>query len=112
MILKVARNDAAGERLAVEAEVLEQLDHPRVVRLIGGPIRIDGRTALLLSDAGKETLATRIATEGRATIEQLEGYGRDLLEAVAHLDEQGLFHRDIKPANLAISPDPAPASRG
>ncbi len=106
LILKVARNDAAAKRLAVEAEVLGHLDHPRVVRLIGGPIRIDDRTALLLSDAGKETLATRIATEGRATIEQLEGYGRDLLEAVAHLDERGVFHRDIKPANLAISPDP------
>ncbi|MBE7325176.1 BREX system serine/threonine kinase PglW [Nocardioides sp. Y6] len=106
IILKVARNDAAAQRLTVEAEVLAQLDHPRVVRLIGGPIPLDGRHALLLSDAGKETLATRIASEGRSTIEQLEGYGRDLLEAVAHLDERGVFHRDIKPANLAISPDP------
>lgn len=106
IVLKVARNDAAGQRLAIEAEVLTQLDHARVVRLIGGPIDLDGRQALLLSDAGKETLATRISSEGRSTIEQLEGYGRDLLEAVAHLDERGVFHRDIKPANLAISPDP------
>lgn len=107
VILKVARNDAATDRLAVEAEVLGLLDHPRVVRLLDGPLDVDGRRALLLSDAGRETLAGRIAAEGRATIEQLERYGLDLLEAVAHLDERGFFHRDIKPANLAIAPDPA-----
>lgn len=105
-ILKIGRDDRAGVRLDVEAEVLAKLDHPRVVRLLEAPFDVDGRRALLLSDAGTETLAVRLATEGRATIEQLERYGRDLLEAVAHLDSRGVFHRDIKPANLGISPDP------
>lgn len=106
VILKLARSDAAAHRLEVEAEVLKQLDHPRVVQLLQGPIDVDGRAALLLSDAGDKTLADRIASEGRATLEQLERYGQDLLDAVAHLDGCGIFHRDIKPANLAIAPDP------
>lgn len=106
VILKLALSEAAGRRLQVEAEALARLDHPRVVRLIEGPIEVDGCPGLLLSDAGKDTLAGRIAKEGRATLEQLERYGLDLLEAVAHLDERGVFHRDIKPANLAIAPDP------
>jgi serine/threonine protein kinase len=105
-ILKLARDDRAGQRLDAEAEVLAKLDHPRVVRLLQGPLDVDGRRALLLSDAGTETLAARISTEGRATLEQLERYGRDLLEAIAYLDSRGVFHRDIKPANLGISPDP------
>jgi len=105
-ILKLARDDRAGQRLDAEAEVLAKLDHPRVVRLLEGPFDVDGRRALLLSDAGTETLAVRISTEGRATLEQLERYGRDLLEAVSYLDAHGVFHRDIKPANLGISPDP------
>jgi serine/threonine protein kinase len=108
IILKVARTDAAGPRLVAEAETLRVLDHPRVVRLIGeGVVEVDGRTALLMSDAGKETLAARIATEGRATLTQLEQYGSDLVEAVRYLDQQGVFHRDIKPANLGIAPDPS-----
>ena len=108
LILKVARTDAAGPRLVAEAETLRMLDHPRVVRLVGeGVVEVDGRTALLMSDAGKETLASRIATEGRATLTQLEQYGSDLIEAVRHLDQQGVFHRDIKPANLGIAPDPS-----
>jgi serine/threonine protein kinase len=105
-ILKLARDDRAGQRLDAEAEVLAKLDHPRVVRLLEEPFDVDGRRALLLSDAGTETLAARISTEGRATLEQLERYGRDLLEAIAYLDAHGVFHRDIKPANLGISPDP------
>jgi serine/threonine protein kinase len=86
--------------------VLAQLNPPRVVRLLERPISVDGRHALLLSDAGRDTLADRIAKEGRATLEQLERYGLDLLEAVAHFDARGIVRRDIKPANLAIAPDP------
>ncbi|WP_136709615.1 BREX system serine/threonine kinase PglW [Agromyces sp. H66] len=106
VILKLARDDAAAARLHVEADVLRNLDHPRVVKLIEGPITVGERTALVLSDAGAETLALKLQNEGRATIEQLERFGADLLEAVAYLDAHGVFHRDIKPANLAVAPDP------
>lgn len=106
LILKIAKDDAAAGRLLDEAAVLASLDHPRVVRLVEGPLELDGRRALLLSDAGPETLAARLAAEGRSTLEQLERYGGDLLDAVAHLDARGVFHRDIKPSNLGIAPDP------
>jgi len=105
-ILKLARDDGAAARLRIEAEALATLDHPRVVRMIEGPIDVDGRTAILMSDAGRTTLAERMQSEGRSTLEQLENYGSDLLEAVAYLDSIGVFHRDIKPANIAIGSDP------
>lgn len=111
LILKVARDERSIARLADEAAVLARLDHPRVVKLLDGPVQVQGRSALLLSDAGPETLAARLESEGRSTIEQLENYGRDLFEAIAHLDERGVFHRDIKPANLAIGPDPSTRKR-
>ncbi|MDQ0924560.1 serine/threonine protein kinase [Pseudarthrobacter sp. W1I19] len=107
VILKIARDDAAGRRLDVEAAVLKDLEHPRVVRLTE-TLFLGGRRVLLMSDAGKETLATRLAKEGQSTLEQLQRWGTDLLEAMAYLvDAQGVFHRDIKPANLGIAPDPA-----
>lgn len=107
LILKVARDERAAARIDAEAGALARLDHKRVVRLVEGPLEVGGRRAVLLEDAGTETLAGRLATEGRSTIEQLERYGADLLEAVAHLDARGIFHRDIKPANLGIRPDPS-----
>ena len=89
VILKVARDDAAGRRLDVEAEVLGGLEHPRVVRLVE-TLELGGRRVLLMSDAGKETLATRLAKEGQSTLEQLQRWGTDLLEAMAYLvDVQG-----------------------
>lgn len=106
LIIKVARNDVAGRRLDVEAEVLGGLEHPRVVRLVE-KLTLGGRNVLLMSDAGKETLATRLVKEGQSTLEQLQRWGTDLLEAMAYLvDVKGIFHRDIKPANLGIAPDP------
>lgn len=106
VILKLAKDDAAAARLAVEAEVIDRLDHPRIVKRLDGPLRVGARQALLMSDAGLETVADRIRMEGRATIEQLERYGDDLFDLVAHLEEKGVFHRDIKPSNLAVKPDP------
>jgi serine/threonine protein kinase len=106
LVLKVARTESAGRRLDLEADVLRALDHRRVVRLVAGPLDVGDRRALLLTDAGKETLAARLSKEGRATVGQLEQYGSQLLEAMIYLETQGVFHRDIKPANLGITPDP------
>ncbi|WGT47972.1 BREX system serine/threonine kinase PglW [Tessaracoccus lacteus] len=106
LVLKVARTDAAGRRLAREADALRALRNRRVVRLLDGPLQVGERRALLLGDAGRETLAARLAKEGRATVGQLEQYGSQLLEAMIHLEERGVFHRDIKPSNLGITPDP------
>ncbi|WP_344714535.1 protein kinase domain-containing protein [Microbacterium terregens] len=105
-ILKLAKDDAAAARLQTEASVLDRLDHPRIVKRLDGPLPVGNRQGLLLTDAGVETLADRIRLEGRATIEQLERYGADLFEMVAHLEGRGVFHRDIKPSNLAVKPDP------
>ena len=107
LVLKVARTESAGRRLDLEADVLRALGHRRVVRLVGGPLDVGDRRALLLTDAGKETLAARLSKEGRATVGQLEQYGSQLLEAMIYLETQGVFHRDIKPANLGITPDPS-----
>ena len=106
LILKVARTESAGRRLSLEADVLRALDHRRVVRLNVGPLDLGTRRGILMSDAGKETLATRLSKEGRATVGQLEQYGSQLLEAMTYLETQGVFHRDIKPSNLGIIPDP------
>ncbi|CAM3450493.1 BREX system serine/threonine kinase PglW [Nocardioides dubius] len=106
VILKVSRTPSADKRLKAEGEILRALDHKRIVRLLDGPLDIAGRRALLLSDAGKETLAVRLAKEGRSTLGQLQQFGGDLLDAMAYLETKGFFHRDIKPANLGIIPDP------
>jgi len=101
-VLKIAVDDAAAARIADEAEVLAGLTGPRLVRLIEGPLDIGGRQALLLESAGDETLGEVLRGRERLSLDLLERWGSDLLEALVALDRAGVDHRDIKPANLGV----------
>ncbi len=105
-VLKIAHDASKAQRLQVEFDALAALDHPRIVKPIGVPFDLTGRRCLQLEDAGRPTLGTRIREEGRLTLDQLERYGADLLEAAAHLESRGVLQRDIKPDNLGVRPDP------
>ncbi len=103
VVLKVALDDSAGERLSQEAEVLAGVRSPRLVALLEGPLTVGGRQALLLESAGTETLAQAISgRDRRLSLDLLERWGNDLLEALVALDRAGVDHRDIKPANLGV----------
>lgn len=105
-VLKVAVDDNAAKRLDAEAEVLTVLNRrkqPRVVRIVeSAPIRVGERKALLLESAGDETLADVLRDRRRLSLDLLDRWGTDLLEALVSLDEAGVDHRDIKPANLGV----------
>lgn len=101
-VLKVANDESAGSRLAHEAEVLTGLRDPRLVRLVEGPIDVGGRRALLLESAGAETLGEVLRGRARLSLDLLERWGGDLLDALVALDRAGVDHRDIKPANLGV----------
>ncbi|MER7164646.1 BREX system serine/threonine kinase PglW [Micromonospora sp. NPDC000207] len=105
LVLKVARDEQHEERLTAEARTLAGLKHPQVAALVEGPVRVGGRTALLMESAGDRTLAEELRG-GRLALDLLERYGRDLLDIVNYLDGQGVWHRDLKPANLAARPRP------
>ncbi len=101
-VLEVALDGEAATRLVDEAAVLRRLDDPRLVRMLEGPFDIADKTALLLEYAGGDTLADRLRGRARLSLDLLERWGGELLEAVISLDRHGETHRDIKPANLGI----------
>ncbi|WP_349426543.1 BREX system serine/threonine kinase PglW [Microbacterium sp. LWS13-1.2] len=105
-VLKVAVDDNAARRLDAEADVLAVLNsrrQPRVVRIVEtAPIQVGDRKALLLESAGDETLADVLRDRRRLSLDLLDRWGIDLLEALVSLDEAGVDHRDVKPSNLGI----------
>ena len=102
-VLKVALNEDAAHRLDDEAEVLRQLDSPRVVKLLEDhPLVVGGRRALLLENAGPQTLTDVLRTRTRLSLDLLERFGTDLLDSLVALDKAGIDHRDIKPSNLGV----------
>lgn len=91
----------AKARFAREAEAMQRLDHPCVVKFLGtgetGELRyiamelLEGRTL-------KSRIATRGAMPWRETLPIL----RDVVRALQAAHEAGLIHRDLKPENIFL----------
>ncbi|MEK9509026.1 BREX system serine/threonine kinase PglW [Gemmatimonadota bacterium Y43] len=101
-VLKVARSDEHAERVRIEWEVLQRLRDRTIIEPYGLD-KIGGRTVLRLEEASK-TLSHVLHTDGSLSLDLLERYGGDLLDALVFLDREGVAHRDIKPDNLGIAP--------
>ncbi len=101
-ILKVACDIAHNDRLVAEGEVLARLHHQNIVAH-RETLTVSGRTALLLKSAGARTLAEKLREEGRLSLDMLQRFGEELIEAINHLEYEGVSHRDIKPENIGIS---------
>lgn len=105
LILKVALDAAHNDRLVAEGEVLARLRHHNIVAH-RRTLSVSGRTALLLKTAGDKTLAETlkdVREQGRLSLDMLQRFGEELIEAVNHLEAEGVAHRDIKPENIGIT---------
>ena len=105
LILKVALDVAHNDRLVAEGEVLAKLHHHNIVAH-RHTLSVAGRTALLLKTAGDKTLAETlkdVREQGRLSLDMLQRFGEELIEAVNHLEAEGVAHRDIKPENIGIT---------
>ncbi|TDU23278.1 serine/threonine protein kinase [Panacagrimonas perspica] len=101
LILKVAVDVSHTENLSAEADALRKLRHPNIVEL--RDVRtVAGRTALLLRSAGNDTLA-QLLKQGRLSLDMLQRFGEELIDAVRHLEDRAVVHRDIKPDNIGIA---------
>src|SRR5262249_29281394 len=84
-----------------EAQRLQQIAHPSVVKVFAVGQLPDGRPYLAMERLDGETLASVIARGALALERALEVFA-ELCAAVAALHEQGLVHRDLKPENVFI----------
>jgi serine/threonine protein kinase len=57
-----------------------------------------------MEKAGDRTLAERLRGDDTPSLDLMRRFGEDLLQALDHLEEQGVAHRDIKPDNIGIAP--------
>jgi hypothetical protein len=86
-------------RIRREAEVLQQLDHPGVVRL-REVIDEDDDIILVMDFLPGGNLAQRVNEHGALAPDEVERLADHLLDALTAAHRQGIVHRDIKPANV------------
>ena len=101
-VLKVAQDEAHGDRIRAEAEVLRRLHHQNIVRF-EGEVTTSGRPGILMERAGEKTLAQWIRGGDQLSLDLIRRFGEHLLSAIEHLEQEGVAHRDVKPDNIGIA---------
>jgi len=84
-----------------EAQRLQAIAHPSVVKVLACGELPDGRPYLAMERLEGETLASVLARGALPLTQALALFG-ELCGAVGTLHEQGLIHRDLKPENVYI----------
>jgi serine/threonine-protein kinase len=85
----------------LEAQRLQQITHPSVVKVFAVGELPDGRPYLAMERLEGETLAA-VITRGAMTADLALTLFEELARAVAALHAQGLVHRDLKPENVFV----------
>src|SRR5687768_17795294 len=96
---ELLKTDREQERFLAEASLLQSVDHPGVVKVLGSGSLPDGRPYLAMEHLDGEPLATRIA-RGALPLPDAFALFDQLASAVHALHLRGLVHRDIKPENI------------
>lgn len=92
--------DQLRRRFQQEAELLRQLRHPHILKLLASGEERNLLYMVLPYIAGK-TLAERIAA-GQLPLEEVARIGGQVAEALAYAHNLGIIHRDIKPSNILL----------
>ncbi len=110
VVVKVLRPQQAHDRAALrglrrEAEALDRVQHPVVIRSFGA--HLDGdRPLLILELAEGPRLSTDLRRFGPLDVEQAAPLGVELSSAIHSIHRAGLVHLDVKPKNVILGAPP------
>jgi serine/threonine protein kinase len=110
VVVKALRTDGLERSVADvfrEARVLEQLDHPAIIRLryCDYADAAQTRPYLVMDYFDGQTLADHVEKHGPLTPAELLALARPVAEALQAAHARGILHRDVKPANLLVRRD-------
>jgi eukaryotic-like serine/threonine-protein kinase len=95
----------ARAAIAAEAEALERLEHPVLVRSFGAVLDGD-RPHLVLEFLDGPRLSTLIRQFGPLASEQLIPLAQQLCSALQFMAAEGWVHLDVKPRNIVMTTSP------
>lgn len=110
VVLKPCRKDdrpaqkTIRELLLKEADLLRQLDHPAIPKLV--EVLEDEETLCVVREYfDGETLESVMAREGTQDLIQVVDWAWQLCDVLRYLHERNYVYRDMKPGNILLRPD-------
>lgn len=96
-----------GGRFERERQILAQLEHPNIARLLDAGVSPHGQPYLVMDLAEGVTL-DRWVKEQRPGLDAMLDMFEKISEAVSYAHRHLVVHRDLKPANILVSPAGVP----
>lgn len=95
-------SSASHERALQEARAISALNHPNICTVyeVG---EVEGKPFIAMEFVEGRPLSMEIPSTG-LSLEQVERYGSQLADALAHAHSRGVIHRDLKSANVIVTP--------
>ena len=95
-------------RLSNEAQILQELDHPGIVQLMGFVHRRGHSPYLLTRFEEGGSLLDHLRRVGALSLKGAARIGLQLCDALFVAHERGVIHRDLKPENVLLARVPGP----
>src|SRR5271166_5530412 len=95
------------DRFRRERQILAQLDHPYISRLIDGGSTSQGQPYLVMEYVEGRPIDTYCNQEGLGLRDRLRLFLK-VCEAVSYAHRNLVVHRDLKPGNILVSSDGSP----
>jgi eukaryotic-like serine/threonine-protein kinase len=100
-ILQTHLSDEGAEAFLHEAQVIAQLKHPHIVRVLDFNLQ-EQRPFLVLEYAPNGSLRDRHRPGVHVPLPQVVDYIKQVAGALHYAHEKRLIHRDVKPANMLL----------
>jgi serine/threonine protein kinase/tetratricopeptide (TPR) repeat protein len=109
--IKLVKNGADTDfnlrRFRHERQILAELEHPNIARLIDGGTTEAGVPYFVMEYVEGKTLFDYCA-ERRADLTERLRLFRQICAAVSYAHARGIIHRDLKPSNILVTADGTP----
>ena len=90
-------------RLATEAQIIQELDHPNIVQYLGFVHRAGHSPYLITRFEAGGSVLDHMRRVGTLSVKQTCVVGRQICWALEKAHERGIVHRDLKPENVLLA---------
>jgi serine/threonine-protein kinase len=91
-------------RFRRERQILANLEHPNISRLLDGGVSADGRPFLVMENVDGSPITTWCAEKNSSTEQRLRLF-LQVCDAVQHAHSNLVVHLDLKPGNILVTPE-------